>query len=162
MTRRIIFLDVDGVLNSYRNVVVDGGFPFPKGTPRAIDPRHAEENLDRLAIGMVRKLCQEFDAQIVLHSTWRMHTDPVAFGKRHNLPIIGGTDANVGKPRSIKHWLAANPDVKNYLVLDDDDMDVGNRQIFTDIFEGLTYSNYIAAQKKLSYADEVFEKPLPE
>lgn len=167
MSRKIIFLDVDGVLNSYRNVVADGGFPFPKGhAPQGRDPeqdpRHREENLDRLAIGMVRKLCEQFDAQVVLHSTWRMHTDPMEFGKRINLPIIDGTDPVRPKPASIRLWLRDNPDVKNYIVLDDDDMQVGNRQIFTDIFEGFTYKNYVAAQKKLSYADEVFSKPLPE
>jgi hypothetical protein len=162
MTRKIIFLDVDGVLNSYRNVVADGGFPFPKGSGRDQDPRHREENLDRLAIGMIRRLCAEFDAQIVLHSTWRMHTDAVEFGKRVNLPIIGATDPQRAKPVSIRTWLAENPDVKNYLVIDDDNMEQPKRQIVTDIFEGFTYKNYIAAQKKLAYADGVFDKPLPE
>lgn len=155
---KIIFLDVDGVLNSYRNVVVDGGYPFPEHTE---DQRHLETNLDRLAIGMVRKLCLDFQAKVVLHSTWRMHTDPVKFGERLNLPIIGGTDPDTGKPASIKRWLREHPEVKNYIVLDDDPMDVGSRQITTDLFEGLSYSDYIVAQKKLSYADEVFDKPLP-
>lgn len=162
MSRKIIFLDVDGVLNSYRNVVADGGFPFPNTSGMSVDPKHREENLDRLAIGMVRKLCKEFDAQIVLSSTWRMHVDAVEFGKRWDLPIIAGTDPRMGKPASIKRWLADNIDVKNYVVLDDDDMQVGNRQIVTSIFEGFTYANYIAAQKKLSYADGVFDKPLPQ
>jgi hypothetical protein len=162
MTRKIIFLDVDGVLNSYRNVIADGGFPFPKGDARAQDPRHREENLDRLAVGMVRKLCQEFDAQIVLHSTWRMHTDPVAFGHRWNLPIIGCTDPRRSKPGSIRTWLADNPDVRNFIVIDDDDMQQPKRQIVTSIYEGFTYADYVKAQKKLSYADEVFDKPLPE
>lgn len=158
---KIIFLDVDGVLNSYRNVIVDGGFPFPKGEQREQDPRHKEENLDRLAIGMVRKLCEEFDAKCVLHSTWRMHTDPVKFGERIGLPIIDGTDPQMSKPASIRRWLHQHPDVKNYVVFDDDDMQQPNRQVITDVFEGLTYKDYVRAQKKLSYADEVFDKPLP-
>lgn len=158
---KVIFLDVDGVLNSYRNVVADGGFPFPADGPADKDPRHHEANLDRLAVGMVRKLCKEFEASIVLHSTWRMHTDPVEFGKRWDLPIIGGTDAHTSKPASIKRWLRENPEVKNYIVIDDDDMSVGSRQIVTSVFEGFSYENYIRAQKKLSYADEVFDKPLP-
>lgn len=162
MSRKIIFLDVDGVLNSYRNVVADGGFPFPKTSPMSQKPQHREENLDRLAIGMVRKLCKEFDAVIVLSSTWRMHVDAVEFGKRWDLPIIDGTDPQTSKPQSIRRWLFENPDVKNYVVLDDDDMRVGNRQIVTDIFEGFTYKNYVAAQKKLAMADEVFDKPLPQ
>lgn len=162
MARKIIFLDVDGVLNSYRNVVADGGFPFPKVHPRAQEPRHAEENLDRLAVGMIRKLCIEFDAQIVLSSTWRMHVNAVEFGKRWDLPIIDCTDLQMSKPMSIKRWLAENPDVKNYVVLDDDDMRVGNRQITTDLSEGFLYKDYVAAQKKLAMADEVFDKPLPQ
>lgn len=162
MSRKIIFLDVDGVLNSYRNVVADGGFPFPKGSRPEQDPRHREENLDRLAIGMVRKLCKEFDAHVVLSSTWRMHVDAVKFGKRIDLPIIDATNPNVSKPRSIREWLAKNPDVKNFIVIDDDDMQQPKRQIVTSIYEGFTYADYVKAQKKLAYADEVFEKPLPE
>lgn len=162
MSRKIIFLDVDGVLNSYRNVIADGGFPFPKGSKPEQAPQHREENLDRLAIGMIRRLCAEFDARIVLHSTWRMHTDALEFGQRVDLPIIGSTDPNVGKPRSIRDWLRENPDVKNFIVIDDDDMQQPKRQIVTSMFEGFQYRDYVAAQKKLSYADEVFDKPLPE
>lgn len=162
MTRRIIFLDVDGVLNSYRNVIADGGFPFPKGSSMEQDPRHKEENLDRLAIGMIRRLCKEFDAEIVLHSTWRMHTNAIEFGKRVDLPVIDATSPTRGKPASIRLWLQENPDVKNFIVIDDDNMDQPKRQIFTSVYEGFTYADYVKAQKKLSYADEVFNKPLPE
>lgn len=151
--KKVIFLDVDGVLNSYRNVIADGGFPFPASSSLAQNPRHAEENLDRLAIGMIRKLCEEFDAVIVLSSTWRMHVDAVEFGKKYNLPIVAGTNPNVGKPASIKEYLALHPEIENYLVIDDDDMLAGNRQVWTYPFEGFIYKNYVECQKKLAMAE---------
>lgn len=152
---KIIFLDVDGVLNSYRGVAADGGFPFPECIN---DPKHNESNLDRIAIGMIRKLCIEYDAKIVLHSTWRLHTDPVEFGKRLKLPIISGTDESP-KHVSIQNYLRAHPEIVNYIVIDDDDMDVGNRQIRTDLEEGFTFADYMKAQKKLAMKEGMGMKP---
>jgi hypothetical protein len=151
--KKVIFLDVDGVLNSYRNIVADGGFPFPKNSQMADNPKHREENLDRLAVGMIRKLCKEFDAVVVLSSTWRMYVDAVEFGRRWDLPIVAGTNPNVSKPGSIKEYLVLHPEIENYIVIDDDEMHVGNRQIWTDITEGFTYKNFELATKKLAMAE---------
>lgn len=157
---KVIFLDVDGVLNSTRNVIADGGYPFPAtmnadgtgaGRGDGKDPRHAESNLDRLAIGMIRKLCKEFDAVIVLSSTWRLHVDAIAFGKKYDLPIVDHT-ASCGKPESIKLYLHGHPEILNYIVIDDDQMNAGNRQVWTSVEEGFLYEHYEICRKKLAMA----------
>lgn len=60
-TGPIVFLDVDGVLNSH-------GSWIALGAP-------SKGGLDPVAVGLVRKLCDETDARIVLSSTWRLGGD---------------------------------------------------------------------------------------
>jgi hypothetical protein len=119
---KVIFLDVDGVLNSFKNILANGRFPWPNhdetNCSKQIGP---ESELDQLAIGMIRKLAEETGASIVLHSMWRMHVDPVDFGKRHNLPIIGSTNRRQ-KGVSIQMWLGEHPEVTHFVTIDDDDV----------------------------------------
>lgn len=68
MSRPIIYLDIDGVLNSHRNrdsigpiVEDDTGQHAPR-----IDPRNAEP---------LQWLLQESGAAVVLSSAWRLHRD---------------------------------------------------------------------------------------
>jgi hypothetical protein len=58
---KVLFLDVDGVLNSYRSVVCYGGFSWPNnhsGGPKD------QNNMDWIAVGMIRKACAESGAVI--------------------------------------------------------------------------------------------------
>ncbi len=146
---KVIFLDVDGVLNSQRNVAAQGGYPFPKGTKVELDPRHREENLDALAVGMVRTACRRTRAVIVLHSTWRLHTDAVKFGERWDLPIIGSTPHDMDKPESIKAWLEAN-EVEKYVILDDVPMGDRRHEVRTDENNGLLYEDYLRILEMLT------------
>lgn len=145
---KIIFLDVDGVLNSYRNVAAFDHYPHP-GEPDVLHGQPnimAESNLDRIAIGMIRAICKKTGAKIVLHSTWRIHVNPIEWGKKWNLPIIAGTDGNVGKPQSIKIWLGETQRnveyVSHYAIIDDDDMDDREHQVTTGMTNGFLYEHY--------------------
>lgn len=147
---KIIFLDVDGVLNSLRNVIAQGGFPFPKGSNVEQSPLHREENLDALAVGMVRKLCDETGAKIVLSSTWREHLDSVSeFGKRWALPIIDATPFGA-KQGAISRWLEEHrPLVDKYAILDDEDMGDREHQVFTTLDDGMLLVNFKQAMEML-------------
>ena len=116
----IIFLDVDGVLNSFRNIAAFGRFPFPgvlNNVPcQNIGP---ESELDPIAIGMIRKLCELCNAKIVLHSMWRRHVNFDEFGKRHNLPIIDATSNSLEKHIGIFDWLCHADDVEKFAIIDD-------------------------------------------
>lgn len=86
---KLIFLDFDGVLNSLRSCIAFHGYPFP-------DP-NTWYKFDKVAISLMRKLCKETGAKIVLSTTWRlsMNVDEVKAMFHElgfeNAPIIGKT-----------------------------------------------------------------------
>lgn len=114
---KVIFLDFDGVLNSAKYLTACGEYGV------VLDP-------SRMAL--LKQIVDATDAKIVLSTSWREHwfRDPdlcsstgaqinerfAAFG----LEIF---DKTPQQPRSreaqIRHWLSQNPQVQNYLVLDD-------------------------------------------
>lgn len=130
----VVFLDVDGVLNSYRNIIAHGRFPFPN--------EDSEVELDAIAVGMVRKLCEVTDAVIVMHSTWREHVDAVEWGKKFNLPIVG--EVPHGRKSTQLPWFISDnrAKIKNMVVIDDDEMLCHNYQVWTNIDTGFMIEHY--------------------
>ena len=152
---KVIFLDIDGVLNSYRNALAYEAFPFPNEDDKinGADNKYKESNLDPIAIGMVRRLCEKTGAKIVLHSTWRNHVNPEAFGRKYNLPIIAGTSGTMDKPESIRDWLdTTNRNVtvvQKYVIIDDDNMKDPENQVVTDMSNGFLSADYEKALQLL-------------
>jgi hypothetical protein len=76
---RLLFLDIDGVLNSSKTLAIHRCFPWPSSS-RGADGRELLDEppvrdvqaFDHLAIKLVNLLCEKADAHIVLSSTWRM------------------------------------------------------------------------------------------
>lgn len=68
---RLLFLDVDGVLNSHKTQVIYGTIAFPGSDSSTgyVDYAHAT---DRLAAELVNKLCESTGAYIVVSSSWRV------------------------------------------------------------------------------------------
>lgn len=58
--RKILFLDIDGVLNSarYQRIRTD-----------------TDGNIDKTRLPLLKKIIDETDAEIILSSTWRLHWD---------------------------------------------------------------------------------------
>jgi hypothetical protein len=113
---RIIFLDVDGVLNCRKT-------PNPRKFPYIVDPllvRRLQTALDRA------------DAAVVLASTWRY--DPAGlFSARHwGIPFIDVLPDQPGRPRrdEILAWLKAHPNVRRFAVLDDEDDELDRLPLF--------------------------------
>lgn len=118
---RIIFLDVDGVLNH-------------SDCPEWVD---TSEVLDKEIIERVKRICEKAGAKIVISSTWRKLDSPFRrvvreFGKL----IIGTTpDLNVlsrsahGRAQEILAWLKVNKQLDADIVVidDDDDAEVPGR-----------------------------------
>lgn len=119
---KVIFLDIDGVLNVY-----------PQGRDKFGSKFHKEfeENL--------KHIIDETGAKIVISSTWRMSGLEVMkeMWKHRHLPgeviditpletvIIEENDDmsrhdDVWRGHEIKHWLENHTDVENYVILDDD------------------------------------------
>jgi hypothetical protein len=138
---KILFLDIDGVLNSMRNVRAYNRFPMPNV--------ESEAELDPIAIGMIRKICDLTKSSIVLSSTWRDYVDPIEFGKKYNLPIVDKTISG-SKARSIRLYREERPEIVKYAIIDDDDMqDVNNNQVFTDLDNGMLCEHFFKLMELL-------------
>jgi hypothetical protein len=118
---KVIFLDIDGVLN-------DDGRDRENGI--IIDSEFA---------GNLHKIVEVTGAEIVLSSSWRNGVARDAlYGsgddeglrqlydafERHRLHIAGATpmiyNGPNGRPLEIRTWLVRRPDVKKFVILDDD------------------------------------------
>ena len=136
---KILFLDIDGVLNSSRTVVARGGFPH------GFSPV-CKLRFDNTALALVRNLCAVADVSVVLSSSWRLLHSHGEVANELDLPIMAATP-NMGGPRGaeIAAWLAQHPEVSTYAIVDDDsDMPESQLPCFvrTDAENGLTFGNY--------------------
>src|SRR3954452_25283644 len=104
---KIIFLDIDGVLNCDKT-------PNPRNFPYIVDKK---------LLARFKKLLERTGARVVLTSSWRC--DPVGlFAAKHwGVPFI---DVCPDRQRSsrrdeLRAWLKAHPRVRRFIVLDDED-----------------------------------------
>lgn len=112
---KLIFLDIDGVLNTPKTAICHGD-------ARPLKPE-TWKKLDSYGISMLKRLCHETGANVVLSSAWRMFVDFANFGRCLDIPIIGKTPAlfNVFRGDEIKHFLDhQTEDIESYVIFDDD------------------------------------------
>ncbi|MCR0336007.1 HAD domain-containing protein [[Clostridium] innocuum] len=137
--RSVIFLDIDGVLQPTRN---ERRFQHRlKETARFLREKYDDEiylTLDRYdvaavyydwdlaAVGTLKKLIEETCSEIVIHSSWiygKSIEQLKALFRIHDLDmfITGFAESpDRNKKKAIRKYLEENPDVKNYVVIDDD------------------------------------------
>jgi hypothetical protein len=137
---KVIFLDIDGVLNSLRSAIRYGNF----------------DHFSREAVKALNILTDATGAKLVISSTWRIaRKDYIDVLRANGVmgEIIGATpnlshDQNgvcVGVIRGfeIKVWLEDHPDVEDFIILDDDN-DMGellNHLVQTNPDVGLTFDD---------------------
>lgn len=162
---RVIFLDIDGVLNSnfwnnqHQKEISDGTL---------VD----EEKVELLAL-----LVKRTNAKIILHSGWRFWFDSklqplrtetkrlIALLKKYGLQIDGLTPDltteeirknkkfSLVKADEILFWLKAHKDITEWVVLDDLDLhndQIALRQVKPDPVTGLTLDNVNQAVEMLT------------
>ena len=104
---KVIFLDIDGVLNS-------------DATP---NPRKFPYIVDNGLLARFKELVRRAGAKVVLSSTWRV--DPVGLlaARHYEVPFDDICPDIPDAPRceEMQAWLRQNPEVTRYVVLDDDD-----------------------------------------
>lgn len=110
--QNVIFLDVDGVLNSDE---------FLK--------RHKKEIINMEHVKILREIVDETDASIILSSSWKCgwskdEIDPfckplVKALESAGLEIADKVPEFIGKEKEILQWLLSHPSVKGVLILDD-------------------------------------------
>jgi hypothetical protein len=132
---KIIFLDVDGVLNSGRSFIA-----FAKNSRAAEyadDPywfKITKATIDPVSVGLLNRVLEDFDAHFVLSSTHRMYFEDgpdklqKIKGYMNHIGVLG--DRCIGyTPRfnairgeEIQHWIEENKDlytIENMIILDD-------------------------------------------
>jgi Swiss Army Knife RNA repair-like protein len=116
MSRKVIFLDIDGVLNCDET-------PNPRKFPYVVDRR---------LLARLKKLLARTRAKIVLSSSWRL--DPVGLlaAKYWGVPFIDALPDLPKKSRrdEILSWLSAHPQVKRYAIIDDENDGLDDLPLF--------------------------------
>jgi hypothetical protein len=132
---KVLFLDVDGVLNS-KSYVRRAGGTFNHGAKILpdMDP-HMARNLHMLdpePCGRLHRILSVTGAKVVLSSSWRYGTTTVEMAELLRLRgctthFVGWTPTlNLyrGRGKEIDAWLKVNPEVTQFAIVDDDsDMD---------------------------------------
>ena len=132
MKSKIIFLDIDGVLNT------DQDFEFYYVNPK---------NLEVLV-----QIVKETSAEIVLISTWKFIPEAMVhltstFDKA-GLSIVDVTfDRYDDRAEGIKKWLSERKDIENYVILDDELFDyeetgISSKLVHIDSNLGLTLGRF--------------------
>jgi hypothetical protein len=113
---KVIFLDIDGVLNCKKT-------PNPRKLPYVVDKR---------LLARLKRLLNQTGAKVVLSSSWRI--DPVGlFAAKHcGVPFIGACPDLPRSPRcrEVHKWLEAHPGVTRYVVIDDEDDGLDDLPLF--------------------------------
>ena len=111
---KVVFLDIDGVLNSHRTCIAFGGIPHTTAD-------NGRSKLDEVAIRLIGGIVCAAGAVVVLSSTWRKHSDWLDYGPALDLPIVDRTPSGRGpRGQEIADWLATHPEVESYAIIDDD------------------------------------------
>lgn len=150
---RLIFLDLDGVINSAESAaaiqVVTGRRVYP-GPTFAEEPFTRENlNWSMKLVQNLKRLVEKTDAKIVISSAWREKFGWMgqfiemfeAYGW-NDAPVIGLTPTYLyNRGQEIDEWISKNGPVDSYVILDDnDDFSVDQKKHFvhTDNHTGLT------------------------
>lgn len=139
---KIIFLDIDGVLNSTRSCVANGGFG------RIFDHDSWKE-LDPVAVKLIAHVAKETGAEVVLSSSWRIlanKEDIIAFQDFLGVSIIDVTPQLHGcRGEEIQQWLDSCKEPVEAFCIIDDDSDMLHEQegnfVQADERIGLTWQN---------------------
>lgn len=132
----ILFLDVDGVLNSRRTAATYGKYPW----------KLDDKEFDGVALEFIKKACYELDLKVVISSTWRNVNTVDEFAGAFGVNVIGKTPSfpNQVRGREIEWWLLNNSRVMKYAIIDDDDDFLEEQMEFlvrTSNDDGLLFSN---------------------
>jgi hypothetical protein len=135
---KVLFLDIDGVLNGLRSVLAYGKYP--------LSLEELKTHADPVAVAMIRNLVLKHDISVVLSSAWRLHYDYKDVAEALGFPIIGATPSFAGiRGEEIQHWLDHHL-WANYVIVDDnDDMQENQMENFvqTSGEDGLSYRNLL-------------------
>ncbi len=188
----VIFLDVDGVLNSEaflrkredEHRALGHADPTSPKRETTCDCFRLERQIDRDAVARLNRLVAETGAKIVISSSWRKLLDPPELHRvlvSHGLvaEIIGETPDGPNdlelraaleetdrlfRGHEIDYWLKQHPEVDRFVILDDGgDMVMHvNRLVQTDCQEGLLDEHVDLAIRVMSWDGKTVPTPMDE
>jgi hypothetical protein len=113
---KVIFLDIDGVLNC----------------DHTTNPRKFPYVVDKKLLARFKKLLSRTGAKVVLSSSWRL--DPVGLlaAKHWGVPFIDVAPDMPKKTRrdEVLTWLSKHPNVIRYTIIDDEDDELDALPLF--------------------------------
>ena len=165
--RTVIFLDIDGVLQNYgsqdrfehdlealrRRLADDFGDASYLDMSK-YDLGAVRYDWDRDAVERLRRLCEDFGAEIVVSSDWRTgkSVDVLkAYFRIHGLHhyVTDKTGKSEGAPRyrmgEVKDYLDAHPEIERFVIIDDR---------YRKEFEQLFSDQFVYTTRRLEAADE--------
>jgi hypothetical protein len=147
---RVIFLDIDGVLNSERFMRAQ----HERGVVSKDVEEHCRDQIDPAAVALLNELIETSGAEVVISSSWRrlFTIGEISRGLRHNgfahpRSIIGKTPAlDVERGHEIQAWLDERGPT-DFVILDDDSdmVHLAPRLILIDCAHGLQREHVEAA-----------------
>jgi hypothetical protein len=186
----VIFLDVDGVLNSEAFLRKREDEHRGLGHTEPASPKREttctcfqlERQIDRDAVTRLNRLVAATDAKIVISSSWRKLLDPPELHRvivEHGLvaEIIDETPDGYNDPamratfghidrifrgHEIDLWLSQHPEVDRFVILDDgSDMEMHkNRLVQTDFHEGLLDEHVELAIRVMAWDGKSVPSPM--
>lgn len=152
---KVVFLDIDGVLNYTLWYYSDGPVE---------DPTSMDEDLDPACIERINNLCSETDSKIVISSDWRIDKSYKWRLERAGLKnIIDHTPITVfnaftgskvlSRGEEIRMWLEEHPEVTNYVIIDDRTDFFENQQshfVHINFYYGITDDDVSKAKQILN------------
>ncbi len=113
---KVIFLDIDGVLNC-------------RSTP---NPRKLPYIVDRKLLKRFSGLVKRTRAKVVLASTWRYDPAGLFTARHRGIPFIDVIPDMPKQPRrnEILTWLRAHRGVKRFVIIDDEDDELDELPLF--------------------------------
>jgi hypothetical protein len=151
---KIIFLDIDGVMNRCRAA-------YRPDIKSEIEEIEADELFEDFAVSNLNSIVEETNCYFVISSAWRVYYDIEKLktiftlnGFKYSNRIIDYTPrffSYVPRGREIKKWLEDNKFEGEFVIIDDnDDMcELKDRLVFTDSYDGLTDEKALEVKQKL-------------
>lgn len=118
---KVIFLDIDGVLNHQKHYE----WLMTTNEPTPMQRVYPYSEFDPKSCRLLNEIIKETGAQIVVSSSWRLDGEIRlnCLFKYFGLPRIYSITPCLNTERGIEigAWLAAHPEVDGYVILDDDE-----------------------------------------
>lgn len=150
---KVIFLDFDGVLNNDKWIhqVYANRNQYISFAER----EQAEINPEKVL--MINNFAKEFDAQIVVSSSWRithsldeLNVFLTIAGLERKAIDITPRDYRGYRGAEVKAWLKEHPEVTHHVIFDDDhDFDAEQPLVLTSWYTGLENEHIEQARKHL-------------